>query len=174
MADPYTGEIRIFAGNYAPNGWAFCNGQLMPVSNYPALFSVLGTRYGGNGTTNFALPNMMGCVPMHQGAGQGLTPRIVGAAGGSDSVTLITNEMPLHSHQVKAASKSAQSSPANAVWSKTAGRRGTPAYVNEPPNVNMHAEAIGAAGGSQPHNNMQPYLALHFIICIDGIYPPRQ
>ncbi|MBD0381958.1 phage tail protein [Paenibacillus sedimenti] len=175
MSEPFVGEIRLFAGNFAPNGWAFCNGQLLPISQNTALFSLLGTFYGGNGKTNFALPNLQGSVAVGAGQGEGLTERFVGESGGSSSITLLMSELPMHSHTPRAKTASSHESPEGAVWSKTAGRRGTPAYASVPgwPEVTMNMNAVGIAGGNLPHNNKQPYLGLNYIIALEGIFPPR-
>jgi microcystin-dependent protein len=179
VADPFLAEIRLFAGNFAPQGWAFCNGQILSISQNTALFSLLGTNYGGDGRTNFALPNLQGAVAMGTGYGAGLTPRVTGETGGSSSVTLLTSEMPFHSHLAQAKSASSQAGPENAVWSKTTGRRGSPAYTLDLPGptethyVNMNMNAIGVTGGNLPHNNRQPYLGLNYIIALQGVFPPR-
>ncbi|MFZ5643699.1 MAG: phage tail protein [Bacillota bacterium] len=170
--DPFIGEIRIFAGNFAPYGWAFCNGQIMQIVQNTALFSLIGNVYGGDGKTTFALPNLSGRAPMHQGAGPGLTPRVLGETGGYTSVTLLQNEMPVHSHAVNCQATANTNDPAGAVWANTAGR-GSPTPYGTPPNVAMSQQAVQPAGGSMPHNNMQPYLGLNFIIALQGIFPPR-
>jgi microcystin-dependent protein len=172
MADQFVAEIRIFAGNFAPNGWATCDGQLLPISQNTALFSLIGTFYGGNGTSNFALPNFQGSFPMHQGNGAGLTPRSVGETGGSQFVTLLPNEMPIHTHGPQGALAPGAprlANPANAIWAPSTARP----YASGPPNVAMHPLALSVAGGSQPHNNMPPFQTLTFIIALQGIFPPR-
>lgn len=179
MSDAFLGEIRIFAGNFAPVDWAFCNGQLLPISQYTALFSILGTRFGGNGQTNFALPNLGGAAPMGQGTGNGLTPRDVGELVGTQTVTLATTDIPSHSHTPMAVADgtSTSTSPANAYWAEgpAVGRGGVhPNLYNPTPNVQMSPYALGVAGNNMPHNNMQPYLSTNFIICLNGIFPPRQ
>lgn len=174
MSDPFIGEIQIFAGNFAPKGWALCNGQLLPVNQSTALFSILGTMYGGDGKTTFGLPNLMGRAPLGVGAGAGLTPRNQGAQIGSQTVTLLTNQMPAHNHTVGAFDGTGPESAANGnIWAKTPGRNPPPAYSNSAPNTTMNPMAIGVAGGSQPHNNMQPFLALNFIIALQGVFPSR-
>lgn len=174
MSDQFVGEIRIFAGNFAPNGWALCNGQLMLISQNTALFSLLGTMYGGDGRTTFALPNLMGRAPIGSGMGQGLTPRSVGQSGGSASVTLLNNEIPSHTHIPNVGSSAGSNAdPTGGVWTVPPGRRPPFAYGGAENTVSMHPTAIQPAGGSQPHNNMQPYLALNFIIALEGIYPAR-
>ncbi|MCZ8523999.1 MULTISPECIES: phage tail protein [Paenibacillus] len=171
--EPFLGEIRIFAGNFAPRGWAFCNGQLMAIAQNTALFSLLGVMYGGNGRTTFALPNLMGRVPIGVGQGPGLNNRTQGEAGGNDTVTLLNSQIPSHTHTAAAHSSSTQSSPEGAVWSKTGGRQGPAAYVAAAPDTPMSPQAVGIAGGNQPHNNRQPFLAVNYIIALEGIYPPR-
>lgn len=177
MPEPFLGEIRIFTGNYAPVGWAFCNGQLLLISQYTALFSLLGTMYGGNGTSTFALPNLAGCAPMHQGAGPGLTTRSVGEETGEVSVTLTKENMPIHTHQVMATpTQGTSGSPSANVFAEaiSGGKHGVqiPLYTSQP-NASMHAEALANTGGSLPHNNMQPYLGLSFIIALQGEFPVR-
>ncbi|WP_028612125.1 phage tail protein [Paenibacillus harenae] len=171
--EPYIGEIRVFAGNFAPKGWALCNGQLIPIPSNTALFSILGVTYGGDGKTTFALPNMMGKAPMQQGAGAGLSPRTLGEVGGSPSVTLTTSEIPAHTHIPQAVAAGSTTSPVNGVWAGLVQGRGTPTVYGTSPTTEMNPIAIGVAGGSQPHNNMQPYLGLNFIIALQGIFPPR-
>lgn len=179
MADAYIGEIRIFAGNFAPKGWALCNGQLMSIAQNTALFSILGVQYGGDGKTTFALPNLMGSAPMGQGAGQGLTPRTVGQMVGSQTVTLLTTEIPAHNHVPQAINDAGTvKDPTNSYWSqsKPEGRPGREQQINlynATPDVQMSPVALNVAGGSQPHNNMQPFLAQNFIICLQGEFPSR-
>ena len=175
MSDQFLGEIRLFPFNFAPAGWAFCNGQLLPLSQNTALFSLLGTTYGGNGTTNFALPNLQGMAPMHPGQGPGLSMHDLGESSGSDAVTLITSELPSHSHQAmgQAVTGSAES-PSGALWAYPRGRRTGNAYTDNTGNPkSMSNQAIAPVGGYQPHNNMQPYLTMNFCIALVGIYPPR-
>jgi microcystin-dependent protein len=171
--DPYLGEIRLFAGNFAPKDWALCNGQLLPIQQYSALFSLIGDRYGGNGQTNFALPDLRGKAPVHQGNGSGLTPRSVGESGGSPSVTLQIPNIPAHTHTPNSQSSQGVADPTNAIWTNTVGLRG-PKFYGPTPDTLMNPQAIQASGGSQPHNNMQPYLGLNYIISLSGIYPSRQ
>jgi len=171
MTDPFLAEIRIFAGNFAPTGWAVCNGQLLPISQNTALFSLLGTFYGGDGKSTFALPNLQGAAPMHQGQGPGLSQRFVGEQGGEPSVTLLQTEMPSHTHALNATNQ-LQNLPDPAAHAVA--RANANAYVQNPGSyTQMNPEAIGQTGGSQPHNNMQPYLGLTFIIALQGIFPPR-
>ena len=175
--DAYLGEIRIFAGNFPPKGWTFCEGQIMPISRNTALFSILGVMYGGDGKVTFALPNLNGRTPIGQGAGPGLTPRSVGETGGAASVTLISEEMPAHNHRaVGLTGNGDANSPASAMWSQfaTGGRPPVPAPLySSTGDIQMAPDALAPAGQNQPHNNMQPYLALRFIICLDGIFPQR-
>lgn len=172
MSDPFVAEIRIFPFNFAPKGWAMCNGQLLPISQNTALFSLLGTFYGGDGKSTFALPDLQGSAPMHQGQGPGLSEYFVGQAGGSETVTLIQSEIPAHAHQASGVSGSGPTSPANNAWGTAAGRTPPPTYVDGSPNVVM-GNALSIAGSSLPHNNMQPYLTLNFCIAMQGIFPPR-
>lgn len=171
--DQYIGEIRMFAGNFPPKGWAFCNGDLLPIRNFTALYSILGVTYGGDGKNNFALPDLRGQAPMQQGHGPGLTPRSLGYAGGSPTVTLIQSEIPAHTHiPASQSATNGVADPSQAVWTKTTGRIGPAAY-SASPNHAMNPMAIGVTGSSSPHNNMQPYLAIHFIIALEGDFPPR-
>ena len=176
MADPFVAEIRIFPFNFPPKGWAFCNGQILPISQNTALFSLLGTTYGGDGRSNFALPNLQGNAPMHPGQGPGLSPHNLGETGGSQTVTLLASEMPSHPHSLNAFNNPP---PANAgtpdpTLSLDRSSGGT-AYKQAPfGNVGaMNAAAVGLAGGGAPHNNMQPYLTLNFCISLQGVFPPR-
>jgi microcystin-dependent protein len=174
VSNPFVAEIRIFAGNFAPTGWALCNGQLMPISQNTALFSLLGTTYGGDGKSTFALPNLQGSAPLQAGQGPGLSLRDLGETGGEQSVTLLQTEMPAHSHGVQAATSGGLPGPANNVWAS--GLRGHPGdYANSNPatNVQMNPFAVSVTGGNLPHNNMPPYLCLTFIIALQGVFPPR-
>jgi microcystin-dependent protein len=174
MSNPFLAEIRIFTGNFAPKGWALCDGQLMPISQNTALFSLLGTTYGGNGTSNFALPNLQGCAPMQAGQGPGLTLRDLGETAGEQTVTLLQTEMPAHSHGVQAAGDTTQSSPVANAWGT--GQKGfgnVYAASNPQSNVQMNPFALSIAGGNLPHNNMQPFLGLTFIIALQGVFPAR-
>jgi microcystin-dependent protein len=176
MADPFVAEIRIFPFNFAPKGWAFCNGQLLPLSQNTALFSLLGTTYGGDGKSNFALPDLQGRAPMHPGQGPGLSLHDLGETGGSETVTLLATEMPSHAHFVGRANAAAGDSltPVNNVWAQVPSGRATLAIYHEAPATGaMNVNAIGLTGGSLPHNNMQPYLTLSFCIALQGVFPPR-
>ncbi|MEP6848649.1 MAG: tail fiber protein [Acidobacteriota bacterium] len=174
MSEPFLAEIKMFAGNFAINGYAICSGQILPISQNTALFSLLGTNYGGNGTTNFALPDLGGRVPISQGQGPGLTPRFVGENGGVESVTLIQTEMPAHTHLPQGSTQAgSQTSPANGTWSSSLGGRTPPPLFASTSNTTMNPQALAIAGGSQPHNNLQPYLTINFIIAMVGIFPPR-
>lgn len=171
MADPFVAEIRIFPFNFAPRGWAFCDGQLLPLSQNTALFSLLGTTYGGNGKSNFALPDLQGRVPMHWGQGPGLSLRDLGETGGSDTVSLLESEIPSHSHTiyVSTANPAENNTPAGHAPSVT----NRPVYAAPPVQTNMAGETLAPAGGDQPHNNLQPYLTMYFCIAMQGVFPPR-
>jgi microcystin-dependent protein len=175
MADPYLGEIRIFAGNFAPKGWALCDGQLMAISQNTALFSLLGTMYGGDGKSTFALPGLQGRVPIDQGQGPGMSQRVVGENGGSSTVTLLVTGMPSHPHVAGCQTNpGGLPAPTNNVWSGLPGRpTPPPVYTTAGPNTNMSPQALGQTGGSLPHNNMSPYLGLTFIIALQGVFPTR-
>jgi microcystin-dependent protein len=173
MADPFVAEIRIFPFNFNPKGWAFCDGQLLPISQNTALFSLLGTTYGGDGKSTFALPNMQGNVPMHPGQGPGLSLHDLGETGGSPTVTLLESEMPAHSHGLNASQADAiEPSPKDQKFATGigVGYYGAPAAGTL---VGLAANALPPAGGDQPHNNMQPYLTLNFCIALQGVFPPR-
>jgi microcystin-dependent protein len=171
--DPFVAEIRIFPFNFAPKGWAFCDGQILPLSQNTALFSLLGTTYGGDGKSNFALPNMQGNAPMHPGQGPGLSLHDLGETGGSDTVSLLESEIPSHSHNLMAAVNPATARlPSPAVG--LARSSGASAYESTVTGLKSLADAtIAPAGGDQPHNNLQPYLTLNFCIALQGVYPPR-
>ena len=164
MGTPYLSEIRIFSFSFPPKGWAFCNGQLLPINQNQALFALLGTTYGGDGQTNFALPNLQGRSPVHTGNGVTL-----GERGGESAVTLTTQQMPAHTHSVNAnGTASGQSSPAGNYW----GNGGQTIY-SDSTNASMNPAAISTVGGSQPHNNLSPYLTLNFCIALQGIFPSQ-
>ena len=167
MSEPFVAEIRIFAGNFAPRGWAFCNGQLLPISQNTALFSLIGTIYGGDGRTTTALPNLQDRIPMHRGRGPGLTSRRLGERSGVDDVTLAEAEIPSHNHGVPTATTANSASPQNAVHAPAP-------MFGVGSNVTLSANVVGSVGGAQSHENRQPYLAINFIIALFGVYPSRQ
>jgi microcystin-dependent protein len=169
--DPFVAEVRIFPFNFAPNGWAFCNGQLMPISQNTALFSLLGTTYGGNGSSNFALPDLQGNAPMHPGQGPGLSLHDLGEVGGSATVTLLESEIPAHKHTIQVASLNSQALTPNG--NVTGRGNPTPIYAATLTPVAMGTNTIAPQGGNQPHNNMQPYLVVNFCIALQGVFPPR-
>jgi len=169
--DPFVAEIRIFPFNFAPKGWALCNGQLMPISQNTALFSLLGTTYGGDGKSTFALPDLQGNAPMHPGQGPGLSLHDLGETGGSETVTLLESEIPLHPHSLVASlSDGLFTQPPNQLLAQGVGVN---IWGTSAPNVTLADTALGATGGDQPHNNMQPYLTLNFCIALQGVFPPR-
>jgi microcystin-dependent protein len=171
MSDPYIGEIRMFAGNYAPQDWAFCDGQLLPISQYDTLFALIGTTYGGDGQTTFALPDLRGRLPIHLGSGPGLSPRQLGEPGGAETVVLTSPQLPVHSHVLYASTSPAgSSSPAGNV---TATVSGANIYGAGAPTVAMNAQSVAPSGGSAPHDNVMPYLCLSFIIALYGIFPSQ-
>jgi microcystin-dependent protein len=174
MADPFVAEIRIFPFTFAPKGWAFCDGQLIPISQNTALFSLLGTTYGGDGKSTFALPDLQGSVPMHPGQGSGLSLHDLGETGGSETVTLLTSEIPFHTHSMNArptGNVPPLSSPIGNAAARTNSRPYSPAGVQ--PTGLMNLTATLPSGGSQPHNNMMPYLTLNFCIAMQGVFPQR-
>jgi microcystin-dependent protein len=181
MSEPFLGQISIFAGNFAPRGWALCNGQILAIATNTALFSLLGTTYGGNGQTTFALPDLRGRAALHQGQGPGLSSYDLGEVGGVESVTLIQTQIPAHNHtatvtiNAAASPLSASDDPSNQV---PAGGSGQSVYASTPDgttkmNAGMATAVIGIAGGSQPHENRQPYLCVNYIIALQGIFPSR-
>jgi microcystin-dependent protein len=176
MADQFVAEIRIFAGNFAPVGWAFCDGQILPISQNTALFSLLGTTYGGDGRTNFALPNLQGAAPLQAGQGPGLSLRNLGETGGEESVTLLESQMPAHTHVVQCYNGPGDlNTPANNAWGAAhTGKTPINCYAAAATNsVPMSPFGVSVTGGNLPHNNMPPYLALNFIIALQGIFPAR-
>lgn len=172
MADPFVAEIRIFPFNFAPRGWAWCDGQLLPLSQNTALFSLLGTTYGGNGQSNFALPDLQGRAPMHPGQGPGLSLHDLGETGGSETVTLLESEIPAHAHALVVVNDIGDDripTPDSALARSTGGLLyGDPAGA-----VPMSPSALMQSGGDQPHNNMMPYLTFYFCIALQGVFPPR-
>jgi microcystin-dependent protein len=173
MSENFLGEIRLVGFNFAPRGWALCNGQIMPISQNTALFSLLGTMYGGNGTNNFALPNLQGAAPMGAGQGPGLTDWWVGEMGGEAAVTLTTQQIPNHTHVSACNSVGNQSSPASHACATGKVQRQTVNLYASTSNTGMSAGSQAIVGGNQPHNNMPPYLALNFCIALQGIFPRR-
>jgi microcystin-dependent protein len=174
MADPFVAEIRIFPFNFPPTGWAWCDGQLMPISQNTALFSLLGTVYGGDGRSTFALPDLQGRAPMHHGQGPGLSPRDQGESGGSETVTILETEVPMHSHGLRASPDPAElqaPGPTRAI----ARSHNAQAYQTTSGESlgAMSSQALAPAGGSAPHPNMQPYLTVYFCIALQGVFPPR-
>lgn len=180
MSDQYVGEIRMVGFNFAPNGWALCNGQLLPISQNQALFSLLGTYYGGNGVQTFALPNLQSRVPIHQGTGLGLSTYEIGEIGGSENVTLLSAQMPQHSHLVGVSNLAGSvADPTNAILAQGnsgTGRSPVPVtdYVSTAATGSLSPATISMTGGNQPHSNIQPYLCINFIIALQGIFPSRQ
>ena len=164
MAQPYVGEIRIFAGNFAPAGWMFCEGQLLPISENETLFQLIGTTYGGDGESTFALPDLRGRIPLHQG-----NSLILAETGGAEEITLTVQQIPGHNHAFLASG--ALGNQLDAINNLVANSQGAVPYISDPPNNNMSPLAIGSVGGSQPHTNFQPYLCVNFIISLFGIFP---
>ena len=174
MSDQFLAEIRIFGFNFPPTGWAFCNGQLMPLSQNTALFSLLGTTYGGDGKSTFALPDLQGRAPMHQGQGPGLSLHDLGETGGSETVTLLESEIPSHAHALNAqGSNSNLNDPAGAVLARPFGGGNLYKTPTGAPLAAMAGTSLAPAGGDTPHNNLQPYLTFYFCIALQGVFPPR-
>ncbi len=178
--DPYIGELRLFGFNFAPVGWAQCNGQVLSISQNAALFSILGTSFGGNGTSNFALPNLQGMVPIDQGSGPGSSPFVVGQTGGEQTHMLVSNEMPTHSHSLTAKPVAAiNTTPAAGSTTSEGhgGARGTTfnvnTYTTNGPGTTLNPAAVGGAGSGAAHDNMQPSLTMNWCIAMQGLYPPR-
>lgn len=172
MTDQFLAEIRLFPFNFPPTGWAFCNGQLLPISQNTALFALLGTFYGGDGKSTFALPNLMDSAPLQPGQGQGLSEYFIGQTGGSETVTLLQSEMPFHTHSMNGATQDpalAKLISSDASWGLSQGG----GIYQDTQNTQMAPQAVAPAGGGLPHNNMQPYLTLNFCIALQGIFPPR-
>jgi len=169
MSTPYFGEIRMFGGNFAPRGWAFCSGQLLPISQNDALFSLIGTTYGGDGQETFALPDLQGRIPIHQGSGFQL-----GQMGGTETVTLTAQQIPNHMHPPQCKSTAGElGSPQNAVWAASASNQQIYSNAGPTSGISMNAAAMANDGGNQPHDNMMPFLAVSFIIALEGIYPSQ-
>jgi microcystin-dependent protein len=173
MADPFVAEIRIFGFNFAPKGWAFCNGQLLPLSQNTALFSLLGTTYGGDGKSTFALPDLEGSIPLHPGQGPGLSLYDLGQTGGSETVTLLESEIPAHTHTMRDHDIDLGELNAPSPVRSLAQSANSTIYCAAANLTPMNFQALAVAGGDQPHNNMMPYLALNFCIALQGVYPPR-
>jgi len=174
MADPFVAEIRIFPFNFAPRGWAFCNGQLLPISQNTALFSLLGTTYGGDGKSTFALPDLQGSAPMHPGQGPGLSLHDLGEAAGTDTVTLLSPEMPIRSHSLLANAVAGDTNAPDPGVSLARSHNATAYQTTTNTNVVQFAfNMLSPTGGSQPHNNLQPYLTFNFCIALQGVFPPR-
>ncbi|MEI9863750.1 MAG: tail fiber protein [Limisphaerales bacterium] len=165
MSNPYTGEIRLFAGNFAPNGWAFCNGQIISIAENDTLFNLIGTTYGGDGQQTFALPDLQGRVPVHQGSSL-----VIGQKGGAETVMLTGNQIPIHTHPAQASANNGSSNnPANNVWANWTGSQ----YSDQAPDSLMNASALSVIGNGQPHENLMPFQTLNFIICLYGIFPSQ-
>lgn len=174
MANPFVAEIRMFGCNFAPAGWALCNGQILPLSQNTALFSLIGTTYGGNGKTNFALPDLQGKAALHSGQGPGLSLYDLGQTGGTSSVTLLTTEIPSHKHGVNAVAVANAADPTNMQWANAAGRPAPNLFASAiTSSTNMNSAAIANTGGDLPHNNLMPFMAINFCIALQGVFPPR-
>ena len=177
MADPFVAEIRLFGFNFPPTGWAFCNGQVMPISQNTALFSLLGTTYGGDGKSTFALPNLQGASPIHIGnaqPGSGLSTYDLGQMGGAETITLLQSEMPIHNHTMRAATQDDADVSIPSATSSFANAAGGSFYQNTADGqTTLAPQALTPAGGSLPHNNMQPYLVVNMCIALQGVFPPR-
>ena len=171
MSSPYIGEIRMFGGNFAPSGWAFCAGQLMPISENDALFTLIGTTYGGDGQETFGIPNLNGRVPIHQGQGKSGTTYQMGEMAGTESITLTVQQIPIHNHSFLA--DGAQGNQVTPAGNYPANSFNVTPYINQPTDGNMNGNAITPIGGSQPHENMQPYLCINYIISLFGIFPQQ-
>lgn len=170
MASPYIGEIRLFAGNFAPAGWMFCDGTTLPISENETLFNLIGTTYGGDGQNTFNLPDLRGRVPFHFGQGSGLSSYALAESGGVETVTLTTQQIPVHNHIPNGSNAGAGDSPTNSYWANTA--TGKP-FGAPPTTVTMNAQTIAATGGSQPHDNMHPFLCVNYIISLFGVFPSQ-
>ena len=174
MSEPFVGEIRMFAGNFAPQGWAFCDGQLLAVSQNDALFSLLGTIYGGDGRTTFGLPDLRGRIPLHAGSGPGLSPRRLGASGGAENVTLTANQMPSHTHDFRAVSEGGtDQSPQGGTFATVTAGNPYRTPQSGLPFTSLNSGSVSSIGGSRSHTNLMPFLCINFIIALFGIYPSR-
>jgi microcystin-dependent protein len=170
MSQPFIGQLKMFGGNFAPRGYALCNGQLLAISQNDVLFALIGTTYGGDGQNTFALPDLRGRIPLHMGQGAGLSNRIIGEMSGTETVTVITNQLPGHTHNAMGQSGNGnQSSPAGGVWAASSLNE----YSNAAANTTMAAAAIGLAGGNQSHANVMPFQCVNFIIALEGIFPTQ-
>jgi microcystin-dependent protein len=178
MSEPFIGEIIMFAGNFAPRGWALCQGQILSIAQNTALFSILGTTYGGNGQTTFALPDLRGRVPLGQGQGPGLSPYVLGQLAGTENTTLLQSQMPAHNHLITAnEGNGTAQAPANGFLSApvvpTQGNAAVSAYRNSSDGTTLAPTSLSISGGNQPFSNLQPYLCINFIIALEGIFPSR-
>lgn len=179
MSEPFLGEIRMFGGNFAPRGWALCQGQLLSISQYSALFALIGTNYGGDGRATFALPNLQGCLPIGQGQGPGLTNRVIGQLGGHETVTLTNPEMPIHSHTLNASTKSADSTTiSNTLLPGTLPQPDNFYVANDgttppPTMLTLAAPSCGVNGSGQSHSNLMPALCITYILALQGVFPSR-
>jgi len=176
MAQPYVGEIRLFAGNFAPNGWMFCDGQVLPIVQYETLFNLIGTTYGGDGASTFALPDLRGRVPLHEGQGAGLSNRALAQKGGTETVQLLSNQLPVHTHLAMASPAPGDSDdPTGRTWAASTALQfiadGGAGFPNA--NSNMNPASMGTAGGNQAHDNMMPFQGLNYIISLFGIFPSQ-
>jgi microcystin-dependent protein len=173
MAQPFIGEIRIFGGTFAPYGWSFCNGSLLAISQYPALFQLIGTTYGGDGVNTFALPDLQGRLPIHQGQGTNLSNYVIGSRAGVEQVTLLTNQLPVHNHgALGSATGTAVSSPANNTWGNS-GIKNKSFGPGTSANATMNNASIGNSGNNLPHDNLTPFQVISFIIALEGVYPSQ-
>ena len=173
MGQPFVGEIRMFGGNFAPKGWEFCNGQLLAISEFDVLFNLIGTTYGGDGQQTFALPDLRGRLPLHQGTGSGLSPKTIGQNGGVENVTLTTNQIPAHSHTlVVDGAVGTQASPQGSLLAQLP-PASSKLYHTPSGTVALAPNSVGSSGGSQPHSNFQPYLCVSFIISLFGVFPSQ-
>lgn len=170
MAQPYIGEIRMFGGNFAPAGWMFCEGQLLPIAENDALFTLIGTTYGGDGQSTFGLPDLRGRIPIHQGTGQGLSTRVVGETLGTEWVTLSKSQMPVHQHPLAASGQATLGDPGGRLLGNTGAQA---LYVDTDPGLTMSSDALVPRGGSQPHPNLMPFQCVSFIISLFGIFPTQ-